>query len=192
MRIIAFDLSLTRTGWAYGAGGVYASSGIISTKDEKGKDIVDPGVHRVRYIRDLIMCAVEKVGAELVIFEGFAHAAKGNAIQEIGGMTYAIWAELVGDKIPYITVAPQTLKRFAAGRGSSPKNPVSKEIIIREVYRRFGIEVDDNNQADAICLLFIGMGLVGEWEAQTEVQMDVLKTLREKNSNSCNFVQVAK
>lgn len=46
-------------------------------------------------------------------------------------------------------VTPQSLKKFIAG---DIKGERKKDIIIKEVYKRFNIDVNDDNEADAVVL----------------------------------------
>ena len=91
-------------------------------------------------------------------------------------------AALYTRKIKYALASPTTLKRFVVGRGGSPNNPVKKELVIKELYKRFGEDVDNNNQADAIGLAYLGMAALGEWTPQTEVQRDVVAKAIASNS----------
>jgi crossover junction endodeoxyribonuclease RuvC len=49
--------------------------------------------------------------------------------------------------IPFCVVTPQQLKKFVTGSGSGDKG-----IIIREVYKKWGVDCKDDNQADAAVL----------------------------------------
>jgi len=55
----------------------------------------------------------------------------------------------------------------------------AKELILQQVYKRWGVEFHDNNQADAFVLAQIGHAYVSEdVEKLTVFQKDVLKALK--------------
>jgi crossover junction endodeoxyribonuclease RuvC len=78
--------------------------------------------------------------------------------------------------IPYLLVAPGQVKKFATGKGNSEKN-----LVIRAVFQRFGIEADDDNAADAVTLLHIGKAISGLWEPTMDAQREVVAQLRKEN-----------
>jgi crossover junction endodeoxyribonuclease RuvC len=68
-----------------------------------------------------------------------------------------------------IKVPPSTLKKFATGRGNAKKTEV-----ILSVYKHYGREFTDDNEADAYVLAQIAAGT-----AKTKYQQEVLEKLRE-------------
>lgn len=63
---------------------------------------------------------------------------------ELGGavrMRIAEWG------FKFLDVPPTTLKKFVTGKGVAPK-----EVMLREVYRRWGFDADSNDEADAYAL----------------------------------------
>lgn len=126
-------------------------------------------------------------GEIMVVAEEFAFGiqiktAKGNmpmpGARSVAMVTGIIRYWLWKNRIPFVLVSPTSLKKFIVGRGASPKAPIGKDIVIRELYARFGHSVDDNNAADAVGLAYIGAALKGIWTPQNEAQRDVLKKLK--------------
>lgn len=74
--------------------------------------------------------------------------------------------------VDYLTVVPSQLKKFGTGSGLS-----KKEVIIKEVLKRFGVDTNDNNQADALVLVHLGAALCGFWQTTLKAQDEVLKEL---------------
>lgn len=75
--------------------------------------------------------------------------------------------------IPYVVVAPTKLKKFALGSG----NKGEKGLVMVEVFKRYGITVEDNNQADAIVLADIAehhfTGKIPEFQYQKDALADL-------------------
>lgn len=53
---------------------------------------------------------------------------------------------------PIYEIAPTTLKKFVLGTGRGNKN-----LILKEVYRKWGIDFNDDNEADAYALARMGI-----------------------------------
>ncbi len=90
---------------------------------------------------------------EDVAFEGFAHGAKGSSILQMAGLGYIVRLAMWHHGRGYWDVAPPSLKKIVTGKGNAPK-----ELMIREVYRRWQYEAADNNDADSYGL---ARGLAG-------------------------------
>ena len=84
---------------------------------------------------------------EIVYIEGPAFQAKGRSILEMGALHYLIRLFLFSHKINYKIIAPATLKKFITGKGNS-----KKELMLLKVYKKFGVEFEDHNLADAYSL----------------------------------------
>jgi len=72
-----------------------------------------------------------------------------------------------------LIVAPSALKKFITGSGGA-----KKEMVIREVFRRWKIEAADNNQADAAGLAYVGAAYLGRLEAMTAPMREVVGKLK--------------
>lgn len=173
MRVIALDLSLTSTGWALGVGGVISAHGLIPGKGD--------GVPRLIHNRNVVCAAIDTTQPDLVVFEDFSFGSDLSYVREIAAMAYMIRAELFVDKVPYLCVSPLALKKFICGTAGSAKNKVTKDLVLKEVFKRWGHDVNDNNIADAIGLAYIGMAVMDAWEPTTDAQREVMDTLRKKN-----------
>lgn len=133
--ILALDLSLTATGYCRDG-----QCGRIVTPANK-IDGWERIAHIMRAVRDLA------AGVEVVILEGYSFSSQGRAIFQIGELGGVVRFWLWGHRIPMIEVAPSTLKKFATGKGNSPK-----DAMIAAAIRRFGFAGCDNNEADAYLL----------------------------------------
>lgn len=86
------------------------------------------------------------MGAALVAIEGYAFGARNGreAAGELGG---AVRLALHAAGIPMIEVPPSTLKKYVTGKGVADKN-----IMLREVFRRWAYEAKNDDLADAYSL----------------------------------------
>jgi Holliday junction resolvasome RuvABC endonuclease subunit len=159
--VIAFDLSFTGTGWAaYGATGI--ETGLIKS------NAADAPLDRMIAIAHAIYCCCHRSNPKLVVVEGFAYG-RANQAHQMGGLGYTVRRKLQEAGFRWIEVAPKALKKFVSGNGNA-----NKDVMLKNVYKRFGIDTDDNNIADAIGLLHIGMALEGLWEPTTAEQRAVI------------------
>lgn len=138
LRILALDLSLTRSGYCLGSGLAGCETGVLETSRLRGMERLD------RIVREVQSLAR---GCDLVVIEGYSFGSKGRAVfdvAELGGCVRFLLHRL-GTR--YVDVPPSTLKKFATGKGNSPK-----DAMIAAAIRRFGFAGSDNNEADAFLL----------------------------------------
>lgn len=166
MKVFAADLSLTASGFSVGVDGKITNSGVIPGQGD--------GMARLLHIRNRVMDNVDRVKPDLVVFEDFSYGSSDGKAFERAGVAYMIRAELYSDGVPFACVSPMSLKKFVCGTAGSKKDPRRKEHVLKEIFRRFGHDVTDNNQADAIGLGYVGMALVGDWSPTIEAQGQVL------------------
>lgn len=124
-----------------------------SPKD--GSGILRADVIAVR-IYDLVRDCKLKYGSDpIVVIEGygFGQASSIRILVEIGTM---IRFRLHDLGISYIEVAPTALKKFVTGKGNA-----KKELMLLEVYKRWGIDCETNDEADAVGLGMYGLAVNG-------------------------------
>ncbi len=168
MKLVALDLSLSATGWAIGSAPGSIAWGTLITR--KGPD----DMARLAEIRDRVLAICED--ADLIIMEGLSFGSNDPGAQERTGLAYLIRMPLWQRGSRFVLVAPSTLKKWSTGKGSAPK-----ELVIKEVYKRWGHDVADNNQADAVGLIYLGMAIVGEFQPTIDAQRQVLDALQKAN-----------
>lgn len=94
---------------------------------------------------------------EHVCLEGYAMASKFGREKagELGAIVKRTLHEVLPDPVGYPTiVAPFSLKKFITGKASASKN-----VIIKDVLRKWGRDLDDDNAADAYGLAQIAKAL---------------------------------
>jgi len=74
--------------------------------------------------------------------------------------------------LPFFVVAASQIKKFVTGSGASPKS-----IIVRETYKRWGIEAKDDNQADAAAMAYLAEALLHPEVEMPKFQKDVVNTI---------------
>jgi len=82
-----------------------------------------------------------------VFIEGPSYSSNGNFVLQMGALHYMIRIMLKTADINYKIIAPGTLKKFAAGDGRA-----KKDLMLLNVYKKWGVEFDDDNLADAYSL----------------------------------------
>jgi Holliday junction resolvasome RuvABC endonuclease subunit len=166
-KILGLDLSLNHTGWCTFTVGEPAS--------------LQYGVHD---LEKSPLSEIEKMDAVLiwlepmltagavVIIEGFAFAAKGRAVYQMAGLQYLVRHLLFQKAVPFKLVTPNQAKKFLTGKHNSDKN-----LILLKTFRVYGIEVEDDNIADAINMNKIGQAILGLLELSNQAQQEVVEEL---------------
>ena len=139
VRILALDLSLTRSGFCVGAGLAECESGVLRTADLRGMERID---HIVRRVQELAQ------GCDVVVIEGYSYGSQGRSVFDIGELGGCVRFLLHRLGIPVVDVPPATLKKYATGRGNATK--IDMVVAARE---RFGLHgTTDDNRCDAYLL----------------------------------------
>jgi crossover junction endodeoxyribonuclease RuvC len=165
------------------------TEGLITTWKPKGT--MPTGVMRLRKLNLDIsteLCKLAKKGriAKIAMegysmFEKFGQHNSG----EVGGVIkLTILSHFGGGRreAAYpILVAPQQLKKFATGNGNT-----KKELITKEVLKRWDVDFDDANLADAYILARIACAADTMPEELLQFQRDVLKALEGRTERPKN------
>lgn len=137
MRVVALDPSLT-------------AFGVADSATMEGWTITPPrglsGPGRLHYLQKQVDQATTE--ADLVVREGYAMGAKGRAVFPIGELGGVIVLTMHCRNRPLVDVSPGTLKKFATGKGNSPK-----EAMLQAAWQRLGYTGHDHNCSDALWLL---------------------------------------
>jgi Holliday junction resolvasome RuvABC endonuclease subunit len=185
--ILGLDMSLTATGWClYNVKTGVREERVLQPNPSASKKVVPIlGMHRLVWLRERVTNLVlwgapekptegERISC-LVMIEGYAFGAKGSSGINLGELGGVIRVALHDLNVPYIEIPPTQAKKFVTGAGGS-----QKDIVIKEIFKRFGVDTNDNNIADAIGLMFLGRALVNDFQpttdAQRQVVSDVMKT----------------
>lgn len=172
--VVGLDISLTGTGLVFAD----PKEETIEPYLIKSKPETD-WYHRCKTISDRIMelTSSKYPGVNILYtIENFAFGVKHSSsvfqIAELSGIIrYRLRYEW---KVPHshiLLVPPTTLKSFITGKGNAPK-----ELMLKEVYRRWGFDTSDNNIADAYALMKYGRAAIGH-DPCTKEQCKVMRKL---------------
>ncbi|QKE60728.1 ribonuclease [Vibrio phage vB_VhaS-VHB1] len=112
-------------------------------------------IDRARVFADHTMQFLREYQPDLIIIEGYATGSRNmsTAIIETSALIKFV---LAANGYDWIEIPPKSLKVFTADNGN-----VKKDVIIKQVYKLWGIDTDDDNQADAVALCQMGLNLLG-------------------------------
>jgi len=145
---LGLDLSLTNSGVCLvDAAGKILQIGSVHT--EPAGDLISQRFSRYWTIVEEIskFFSNPKFQISLAAIEHYSYASRGKTIQLVELGTLVRDSLLV--KFPVIEVAPVQLKKFLLGTG---KGKSLKNVMCREVYKKYGVNIDDDNQVDAFVL----------------------------------------
>ncbi len=142
MSVLTLDLGTT-TGWMLKrVGGVQ----VHGSWNLKGGRFEGGGMRYLRFSMHLE--ELHKASPlRLVYFEEVRRHNGTDAAHVYGGLMATLTAFCEREKIAYAGVPVQTIKKFATGKGNADKKAVMAGV------RKFGFEVADDNEADAVALM---------------------------------------
>jgi len=145
--------------------------GTIKVSSDKNKSRCE----KLGEFSDAVLLTLGQTGARFAVIEGYGFASKRIVpAVELGTM---VRMALHSCAIPYIEVAPGTLKKFVLQKGNGEKS-----LMMKEVYKRWGYDTDSDDEADAFGLAAIGVALHSNapppWT--TSVQRGVVADLEKK------------
>lgn len=126
---------------------------------------------RIQCHHDLVYVAMEDYS--------FGSKSQGHSIGEGGGVTKLAMYQVVENEesTPLTLVPPTTLKKFVLGKGQGEKNQ-----ILLSVYKRWGVDLDRDDHADAYGLSRVAAALHSDC-AEYKYEREVLEMLSTKRSN---------
>lgn len=138
MITLGLDLSLNHIGWAV-VGGRSHVSGLIKPDSAAGPS-------RLASIREQVQSVILNNGPDLTVIEGYAFGMKFKAhdLGEVGGVVRLLLYDLHKD---FHVVPPATLKKWTAGTGKA-----MKEFMLLRIYKRWGMEFESIDEAEAFAL----------------------------------------
>lgn len=154
MKILGLDVS-TKIGWALARGEGHQPevlhSGVIRDKSQKLT-----GFPRLSYLGDQVNGLVRDSRPDLVMVEGYSYGSHNSTIKlvEVGTVVRYYLHQM---EMPYYDVPPATLKKFVTGRGNA-----KKELILMFMLKVWGLEYDNDDEADAAGLALLGLAAFRE------------------------------
>ena len=153
MRVTGLDLSLAKTGVALGQDGtVRTITRLMSAADDGTIE------GRSRRLRGMVSKVWPYVAvSDLVVVEQPSYGSTGGKAHDRSGFWWMLVGRMTGAGIPVVEVAPATVKVYATGGGRGSKT----EVMAAMIRRHPQLEIHDDNEADALTLLLMGMRHVG-------------------------------
>lgn len=140
MKIVGVDPSLTGTGLCDEFG--YTCTVVTDSKTH----------HRLTKILNAAREVLR--GVDLAVLEDLPTHAKSAGLTGQSQGVVRLACEL--EDVPYVTVPPSALKKFATGNGAADKSDMRMSL-----YKRLGIDLRDDNQVDAWWLRAMGYQWAG-------------------------------
>ncbi len=165
MIALGIDLSLTGTGLSVVEGDRLLFSECYKPKNKSGPT-------RLIEIRHKVSETIDKYQPELICIEGYSFGSRGRAVFQTGELGGLIRVLLHKTGIKWLEITPSQVKKFAAGVGNC-----GKDIIMQQVYKRWGMEFKTSDEADAFILAKIGTILLGYKEKLIKAQEEVIEVL---------------
>ncbi len=167
---LGIDLSLRETGCVKTDGEEIIDTQLIKSKPD-GKLPINE-LSRICNIRD----SIDTTEVGIAVIEGLAFMARNStALTQLSGLNYMCRELLMLSDIPFIIVAPTTLKKFITGKGNC-----GKDVMMLETYKRYGATFDNNNLCDAFGLSIIGSVLSQKNPKLIKPQQEVINLLKEQ------------
>lgn len=178
MKHVGLDVSYTGTGFAIkdtslpqGQQFIFKT---IKTKPESFKDDTD----RIIFIRDEIIKSIPADADSVFVEDVFVgHGPSAGASLRLALLAGCVRAGLRDKGIAFTIVQPTMVKKYITGKGNA-----QKDLIMMTVFKKFGIETQDNNQADAISLSALASSVYNyenkiEEKSLSDQQIEVIKRL---------------
>lgn len=154
------------------------SSGVVvidSSSDLIWREAVTPkklaGAPRLAFIRDALHRVIGRDSPRFAALEGYSMESVNRSFDlgELGGLVRLV---LHDAGIPFVVVAPKSLKQFVSGDGSA-----TKELMRQAVLKKWGMDFDQDDECDAYGLAQVARSLHLN-TGTTRAELEVLKKLR--------------
>jgi crossover junction endodeoxyribonuclease RuvC len=168
MRFVGIDPS-SKTGFV----ALDEAGEVLRRKELTGVGSVDP--KRIVTLIDEIITHLQP--DDVICLEGYSFGSKGKGVSfqyELGGM---IREWLFRRNHNYTIITPSQLKKFATGKGNTPKDAMAVPI-----FKRWGFESNSNNVVDAYVLAQMARAITQSDCGQMDLdlpafQLEVLKAI---------------
>lgn len=139
------DLSLTRPAICFYSTNTKLKENVISSSYESKSK----GMERNQEYFKKIIDEIRLYKPVLVCLEGYSFQSKGANVHGIYEFTGILKYKLFLMKIPFISVAPSSLKKFVTSNGHA-----EKDMMLLSTYKQFGYEFKNNDECDAFGLSY--------------------------------------
>lgn len=178
MSFIGLDLSISGTGFCFLRGADINPETIKTTPKGFEDDLA-----RLRHISNEIMKRIPQ-DVMLICLEDFYTPTKiyqAGAAIKLAMLGAVVRMELKEAGRPFIIPTANQIKKFATGKGNAPKS-----VVLMAVYKRWGLECKDDNQADATVMAVLARAVYNQQvdpslnENLTKPQLEVVQKVLEE------------
>ena len=114
----------------------------------KKQNIYQDIEYRILNIIEKLQCIlIHKDKIKMVLIEGISYGSTGDGAAQLAALNYAIRIWLLLQNIPYKDAPPSAVKKFVTGKGNCKKN-----LMFKEVYKKWNVDFSDDNLCDAYAL----------------------------------------
>ena len=173
---LGLDLSLVGSGLIILKNGKITKQRLIKSKPTLDGRPIDE-LKRIKKIVEEIETIIAEDLPTIAVIEGLAFMVRNaTALVQLAALNYFTRSMLMDYHVPFVIVAPTSLKKFITGSGVA-----KKDVIILEIFKRYGISILNDNEADAYSLAQVGLCLLGgNSKAITKFQEETLSLLRKQ------------
>lgn len=135
------------------------------------------GIERLLDIESVVGDFLYAHNPQIICLEGYSFGSRGRAVFQTGELGGIIRAMLYAYGKDWLEITPSQVKKFATGKGNS-----GKDLILQQVYKRWGQEFKTSDEADAFVLAKIGTIFLGHKEKLTKQQKEVINVVKDSKS----------
>lgn len=174
--VVGLDLSYTNTGIAVFKDGVFQEliSKTVATSPKLGIDVMR--AHKILHeVMTLVSALDSQYGEPKVFIEDYAYARLTNRekMGELGGVVkHGLWAQGYG----FETLPISTIRKVVTGKGNA-----TKDLVMMSLYKRYGLDIQQNDLADAAAVALTGDFVVqarGDAAAEAKFTQDVREAVK--------------
>jgi Holliday junction resolvasome RuvABC endonuclease subunit len=173
---LGLDLSLCGSGVVILTDGVIIRKELVKSKPVSNGTPLDELKRLDKIVYD-IQNIIKGTMIHIAVIENLAFGVRNaTSLTQLAGLSYFIRKMLYENQIPFILVAPPSLKKFITGSGGAKKDEM-----LLSVFKRYGVTILDDNICDAYSLSQVGLCLLdGNSKSITSFQQEVLLLLKKQ------------
>lgn len=172
---LGLDLSLTGTGVVILTDGKLVKQVLIKSKPVGDKPVDE--LKRIEKIVDEIHKATCSLTIDIAVIENLAFGVRNaTSLTQLAGLNYFVRSMCLVTGIPFVLVAPTSLKKYVTGNGAA-----KKDAMLMETFKRWGVTMLNDNECDAYGLSQLGLALMGGNSKQTtKIQNEVVSLIKKQ------------
>ena len=128
-------------------------------------------VERLQEVERILVNTLKPFGHTFICMEGYSFGSRTGQAFSIGELGGIVKSALVRGGYEYKLISPPTLKKFVTGKGHS-----KKEMILKEVFKKWGMDFNDNNTADAYGLARMARSYFNR-DDLTKAELELIKKI---------------